>query len=254
MPLPHGKRKPSHVLAGTFWCILRHPRRTNNPKVSLSDVVQIHPSDFSKPSARSIEDYINAKYADKVIHKVGLCVGFHSIIKTSEGLIGHGSGIVNVNVDFRVVVFRPFAGEIVHATITHSAIKKGIFLSQDFFEDIIVPPETLFEGTVWDKDENGTWSYIWRSQNEETGDVNEFFFDRAEKCMYRVEQELWHDLSPQAQKSAPTFEAPAQTDESTSQKPPYLIRGSMALSGLGPPFWWTGEIPEGVGEMPSPGP
>jgi DNA-directed RNA polymerase III subunit RPC8 len=218
--------------------------------VSLSDVVQIHPSDFSKPSARSIEDFINAKYADKVIHKVGLCVGFHSIISTSEGLIGHGSGIVNVNVDFRVVVFRPFEGEIVHGTITHSTIKGGVYLSQDFFEDIVVPPETLFEGTVWDKDENGTWTHIWRTENA-SGGTNEFFFDRAEKCMYRVEEEIWTDLSPQTQKPGQNFEAPEPTDESTTRKPPYLIRGSMQLSGLGPTFWWTGEVLEGAGEVAS---
>ncbi|KAK3690791.1 DNA-directed RNA polymerase III complex subunit Rpc25 [Vermiconidia calcicola] len=209
--------------------------------VSLADVVQIHPSEFNKPSARAIEDYINTKYADKVIHKVGLCLGFHSIISSSEGLIGHGTGIVNVNVDFRLMVYRPFKGEIVLGTITHSNPRAGIYLSQDFFEDIVVPPETLFEGTSWGKDDQGVEAFIWRSKNEATGDENEFFFDRAENCLYRVEDEQWRDLSPQMQKNGQDFLMEDAIDDGELRKTPYLIRGSMMFSGLGLTMWWTGE-------------
>lgn len=215
-------------------------------------MVQIHPSDFNKPSARAIEEFINTKYADKVIHRVGLCVGFHSIISTSEGLIGHGSGIVNVNVDFRVIVFRPFKGEIVNATITHSAPTLGIVLSHDFFEDVVVPPETLFDGTDWGKDEYGTEAFIWYQKSDEADEPNQFFFDRAEKCLYRVEEEQWHDLSPKMQGATHDFVAEESADEREVRKTPYLIRGSMMLSGLGPTLWWMGEeedeLAEEVGE------
>ena len=121
-------------------------------QVTLADVVQIKPSEFTKSSLRAVEDFINTKYADKVIHKVGLCVGFHSLISATEGLIGHGNGIVHVNVDFRMIVFRPFQGEILRGTITHSN-NAGIYLSMDFFEDVVVPPQFLFDNTKWDKDE-----------------------------------------------------------------------------------------------------
>ena len=75
----------------------------------------ISPEDFQKPSAESIEDNINAKYANKVIYlpcsgsenfdwyylqviqKIGLCICVFDLLKTSDGLIGHGTGIVNVN-------------------------------------------------------------------------------------------------------------------------------------------------------------
>lgn len=176
-----------------------------------------------------------------MIHKVGLCVGFHSIISASEGLIGHGTGIVNVNVDFRLIVFRPFKGEIVSATITHSAPTVGIVLSHDFFEDVIVPPETLFDGTEWGKDEYGTEAFIWYQKNSDTEEVNEFFFDRAEKCLYRVEEEQWHDLSPKQQSTIQNFVADGHTAEGEARKTPYLIRGSMMLSGLGPTLWWVGD-------------
>lgn len=203
-------------------------------------MVQIHPAEFQKTSIRAIEDFINAKYSDKVIHKVGLCVGFHSLISATEGLIGHGTGIVNVNVDFRLLVFRPFKGEILSATITHSNIR-GIYLSMDFFEDIVVPPFLLPENTTWckdDQDESGTEVFIWRTDDGEGG-FNEFFFDRAEKCLFRVEQEEWHDLSPQMKR--PDDYDESALDEYGLRKGPYRIVGSMMYSGLGPTLWWLGD-------------
>lgn len=200
-------------------------------------MVQIPPTDFHKPSIRSIEDFINTKYADKVIHKVGLCVGFHSLISASEGLIGHGTGIVNVNVDFKLIVFRPFKGEIVRATITKST-HEGIALSADFFEDILVPPETLFENTSWEKDDSGTWAFVWRA-DDGAGGFNDFYFDNAESCMVRIEEEQWRDISPDALRSE-NF-ATQEEEDIARRTPPYLIRGSMMLAGLGPTLWWTGE-------------
>ncbi|PPJ60242.1 hypothetical protein CBER1_01328 [Cercospora berteroae] len=208
--------------------------------ITLADVVQIHPNEFHKPSIRAVEDFINTKYADKVIHKVGLCIGFHSLISASEGLIGHGTGIVNVNVDFRLVVFRPFKGEILRATITQSS-PQGIYLSLDFYEDLLVPPETLFEGSTWEKDENGTMAFVWRTEDGEGGQ-NEFFFDSAESCMVRIEEEQWHDASPDALRNS------QEEEETTSRSPPYLVRGSMMHSGLGPTLWWMGETAD-VGDV-----
>lgn len=209
-------------------------------QVSLTDVVQIHPSDFHKPSARAIEDWINDKYADKVIHKVGLCVGFHSLISTSEGLIGHGTGIVNVNVDFKLVVFRPRRGEIIAGVIATSDPTAGVYLDMDFFEDVNVPPQLLFEGTKWEKDEYGQEAFVW-TENE-----NQFFFDRLEPCLFRVEQEVWRDLSPQMQRPDQQFVDDAEEEEVGARKTPYLIQGSMGFSGLGPVLWW--EAGEGDGD------
>lgn len=33
----------------------------------------------------------------KVIQNVGLCIGFYDLLESSDGLIGHGTGLVNVN-------------------------------------------------------------------------------------------------------------------------------------------------------------
>lgn len=204
---------------------------------------------------------MNAKYADRIIHKVGLCVCFHSIISASEGLIGHGTGTVHVNVDFRVLVFRPFKGEILAATIAGFSRKGGIALSLGFFEDVNVPPETLFENTLWERDaeaaaaaaattnggaegeegegdEDEGFVWVYKTTNEETGEENEFYFDRAEKCLVRVEEERWIDMPPTRPGLAE--EEDDEDEESGWKKVPYFIRGSMMHTGLGPRLWWEG--------------
>jgi len=61
----------------------------------------------------------------KVIQKIGLCICLWDITWASEGLIGHGTGLVNVNVEFRLVVFRPFKNEVLQGRIT-SCTQDGI--------------------------------------------------------------------------------------------------------------------------------
>lgn len=174
-----------------------------NKKVTISDLIQIAPQDFEKRSAQAIEDNINAKYSDKVIHKIGLCVCLYDIISTSDGLIGHGTGIVNVNVDFRLVVFRPFKGEILQGRIVGCS-DFGIKISLDFFDDVFVPaPGMLFENSTWDAAE-ATW--IWHA-----GEGNDFYFDRLETVRVRVETEVWNDLSPQQQR--PTDAGPVLNEK-----------------------------------------
>jgi DNA-directed RNA polymerase III subunit RPC8 len=110
----------------------------------------------------------------------------YDLLKVSDGLIGHGDGFVNVNgawsfeptskinaeltnkiVEFRLVVFRPFRGEIITGRIS-SCTEQGIrgmswlttnserrcvaneyilAVSVNFFSDIHIPASMLFEGT-----------------------------------------------------------------------------------------------------------
>jgi hypothetical protein len=38
----------------------------------------------------------------QVIQKIGLCVSFYDLLESSDGLIGHGTGLVNVNGKLRL--------------------------------------------------------------------------------------------------------------------------------------------------------
>ncbi|OJI97767.1 hypothetical protein ASPVEDRAFT_49718 [Aspergillus versicolor CBS 583.65] len=172
---------------------------------TISDLIQISPEDFSKYSSIAIEDNINEKYANKVIQKIGLCIGFYDLLESSDGLIGHGNGLVNVNVKFRLIVFRPFRGEIVLGKIS-SATEHGIKVGVEFFNDILVPPDLLLDGARFDYQDQ-----VWIWENEE----GTFYFDVGEVVRFRVEMEEWHDQIP----NAPDLGDGAATD----RKPPYSI-------------------------------
>ena len=60
-----------------------------------------------------------------MIQKIGLCLCLYDILKVQDGIIGYGTGKANVNVNFRLIVFRPFKGEIIVGQIA-SASDLGI--------------------------------------------------------------------------------------------------------------------------------
>ncbi|KAI9722599.1 MAG: hypothetical protein M1812_001530 [Candelaria pacifica] len=176
------------------------------PQTTISDLVQIPPKDFGKKSGASIEDYINDKYANKVIQKIGLCICMFDLLKTSEGLIGHGTGIVNVNVEFRLIVFRPFKGEVIVGKIVGADLH-GIRIGLDFFNDIIVPPHLLFEGCDYNYTDR---IWVWKT------DADLLYFDTQEPVRFRVESEEWNDNSPPA---------PSERESLVSnRKTPYSIQ------------------------------
>lgn len=100
----------------------------------LEDTVKIVPNDFKKGDNSAITDVLNEKYANKVVQEVGLCICIHDVLHTSEGFILYGDGcsyikgtlackgalnarLMRYPVTFRMVVFRPFAGEILTGKI-----------------------------------------------------------------------------------------------------------------------------------------
>jgi DNA-directed RNA polymerase III subunit RPC8 len=126
--------------------------------------------------------FFKLTFAFQVIQKIGLCISFYDLLESSDGLIGHGTGLVNVNgkryscrlvrskigadlasVKFRMIVFRPFKGEIMLGKIS-SGTEHGIkstsqiplqciaranngTVGLEFFNDILIPPPMLMENS-----------------------------------------------------------------------------------------------------------
>ncbi|KAH7258324.1 DNA-directed RNA polymerase III complex subunit Rpc25 [Fusarium solani] len=185
----------------------------------IADLVQIAPADFSKRSKEAIEDNINAKYSNKVIQKIGLCICLYDLQWASEGLIGHGTGLVNVNVEFRMVVFRPFKGEVMMARISTST-PEGIHLQTDFFADIFVSYEYLPPGAEFSHSHQ---LWVWNVDEEQR-----LLYEMHEMVRFQVIDEEWHDQAPAGPKKQEETEATA----------PYRIKGSMIADGLGLCLWW----------------
>ena len=60
-------------------------------------------------------------------------------------MIGQDGG-AHVNVEFRMIVFRPFKGEVLTGRIS-SATAAGVKVRTDFFDEVFVPAAALFEGS-----------------------------------------------------------------------------------------------------------
>ncbi|KAF2634693.1 hypothetical protein P280DRAFT_463189 [Massarina eburnea CBS 473.64] len=190
---------------------------------TIEDLIQITPDQFNRPSAQALKDAINTKYSNKVIQNIGLCLCLWDILQTSEGLIGHGTGLVNVNVEFRMTVFRPFQGEILYGRIK-SASPLGIVIDMDFTSEVFVPANALQENSEFDEAES-TW--VWQTENG-----SELFFDRGESVLFRVDREDWIDQKPTlVQKDANGH--PIEERDTA-----WRIIGAMNKSGLGPTLWW----------------
>jgi DNA-directed RNA polymerase III subunit RPC8 len=149
-------------------------------------LIQIKPQDFAKPSAQAIKDVVNEKYSNKIVPGIGLCICMWDLISATEGLIGHGTGLVNVNIEFRMTVFRPFRGEILYGRIKTSN-NEGIIIDLDFTSEVFVPCQNLFENSSFSNAED-VW--VWNS------DGTELFFDKTEPVLFRVEKEEWIDQRP----------------------------------------------------------
>ena len=60
----------------------------------LQDTVAIHPSHFGVPTEQALISEINKKYANRVLHDVGLCICVFDIAEAGEGKVRYGDGFL----------------------------------------------------------------------------------------------------------------------------------------------------------------
>ncbi|PWW79263.1 hypothetical protein C7212DRAFT_340169 [Tuber magnatum] len=193
----------------------------------FTDLLHLPPPTFAHPTATALEDRINEKYANKVVHNIGLCISLYDLSKVSEGMIGQDGG-AHVNVEFRMIVFRPFKGEVLTGRIS-SATAAGVKVRTDFFDEVFVPAAGLFEGSRFDGKEQ-VW--IWHNDDQD------FYMDKNEVIRFRVEGEVFVDQLP----VPPHLKG---EESSLHNKPPYAITASCQQAGLGLVSWWVEEEEDG---------
>ncbi|KAI8898603.1 DNA-directed RNA polymerase III subunit RPC8-like protein [Globomyces pollinis-pini] len=190
---------------------------------TIQDHVRVPPSAFSQPQNQAIEDELNSKYANKVLHNVGFCIRVFDILSTSDPMV-HAcqDGAYQSEVTFRLIVFRPFKDEILVGTIRDCHEDTGIRISLQFFTDIFIPAE-FFRGTdVKFHKEEGL--FYWDYQG------TELFFDRDAWIRFRVETTYFHDAGPIK---------PGKNDEQIQTSiPAFKIIASCVGTGLGCLEWW----------------
>lgn len=86
----------------------------------IKDTVAVLPIHFDEPAEQSITNELNKKYANRVLHEVGLCICVFDLSEVGEGKVRYGDGCLWYKVIFRLVVFRPFASEVILAKVKSS--------------------------------------------------------------------------------------------------------------------------------------
>jgi len=121
----------------------------------VRDTVKLLPSTEYSPAA--ITHWLNAKYANRVLHKIGLCISVYDLLSVGDGALKYGDGAIYVQslpsppysvgrlivADFRLVVFCPCVGEVLTGRIM-AATHAGIRLSLEFFDDVFIPAHLIF--------------------------------------------------------------------------------------------------------------
>jgi hypothetical protein len=58
------------------------------------DKIPIHPSQFGLPPEQALINELNKKYANRVLHDVGLCICVFDIAEAGEGKVRYGDGFL----------------------------------------------------------------------------------------------------------------------------------------------------------------
>lgn len=88
---------------------------------TVEDNVRVDPSQLGGPASLAVEDEIKKLYFDKVIKNVGLVISLYDITSIDGGDVQVGDGGVRFTAKFRLVIFRPFEGELLLGLIHKSS-------------------------------------------------------------------------------------------------------------------------------------
>lgn len=119
---------------------------------------------------------------------VGLCISFYDFVEIGDPYIYPSEGSAHQIVRCRLVVLRPFIGEILTGRVIDSN-KDGIRLSIEFFDDIYIPKSLLNQPSNFDHIK-GIWVWTYDAENEtlfplELGEKVSASFDYSKITVYR---------------------------------------------------------------------
>ncbi|KAF5340999.1 hypothetical protein D9611_006094 [Ephemerocybe angulata] len=205
----------------------------------IKDKIPIHPQHFSIPAEETITAELNKKYANRVLHDVGLCICVFDLSKVGEGKVRYGDGFLWYEVTFRMVVFRPFESEVVVSKVK-SSDEDGIRLTMGFFDDMYIPAMYLPQPSAFDPNER---AHFWLPGSElttatellDTPTSERMYIDQGDVVRVRVEQDEFCDDEP-----GPVKVVEGVVQEKARGRPPYTVVCSIAEQGLGPVAWWNG--------------
>ncbi|XP_010542701.1 PREDICTED: DNA-directed RNA polymerase III subunit RPC8 [Tarenaya hassleriana] len=186
----------------------------------LEHTLRVPPHLLNLPVEDAIKSVLESIFLDKVVAKLGLCVSVYDIQSIKGGFVFPGDGAASYTVVFRMVVFRPFVGEIIVAKLKESDAD-GLRLTLGFFEDIYVPSPLLPAPNRFEADpcNRNQMRWVWEY------DGQDYVIDDSFKIKFRVENVTYPAV-------------PIERPEQSKPFAPMVITGLIDGDGLGPVSWW----------------
>ncbi|KAL8232879.1 hypothetical protein R6Q57_002657 [Mikania cordata] len=187
----------------------------------LEHKLRLQPHLLSIPLNEAVKGELEGLFVDKVIANLGLCISVYDIESIDGGFIFANEGAPTYKVKFRIVVFRPFVGEIISARLKESNAD-GLRLSLGFFDDIYIPELLMPEPSQAEPDleHKGQVKWIWLFNDEK------YLIDGVDEIRFRVQNVKFPEI-PKEQKDTKPF-APME-----------IIGSLVSDGGLGPISWWV---------------
>ncbi|THU63470.1 hypothetical protein C4D60_Mb01t16080 [Musa balbisiana] len=167
---------------------------------------------LNRPLLDAIKEELERLFLDKVLSNLGLCISIYDIRTIEGGFVFPGAGSSTYKVVFRLIMFRPYVGEILCGKLKASDAN----VSLGFFDDIKVPVHLLPHKSRMGED--GIW--IWE---HECGDLP---MDLDEEVHFRVTKINYPPI-------------PVEQDANASPFSPMEIIGEIYGDGLGLLSWWS---------------
>ncbi|KAJ4721139.1 DNA-directed RNA polymerase III subunit RPC8-like [Melia azedarach] len=184
----------------------------------IEHTLRMPPHLLSLPLDEAIKIELENIFLDKVIANLGLCISIYDINEIEGGFIYPGEGASTHTVKFRLIVFRPFVGEIIAARLKESDAN-GLRLSLGFFDDVYIPAHLLPSPSRSEPDKRYDVRWIW-----EFGDTK-YIIDGLDEIKFRVLSVKYPPI-------------PIEQAEGSKPFAPMVITGSIDYDGLGPVSWW----------------
>lgn len=175
-----------------------------------------------------------------MVVNLGLCISVFDVLEAEDPYVHPGEPNAFVKTKFRLIVMRPFEGEVLVGKISRCT-EEGVHIDLDFFEDVLIPVSCLQPGTFFDTNEQ---LFVWRYQE------NDLYMDVGEQVRFRLLSSSFTEEAPvrkevlmaaklAAMNPGAPGTAPVVVDEEAKvESAPYRLVGSIAEDGLGLLSWW----------------
>mmetsp|Transcript_5673 Transcript_5673/g.19002 ORF Transcript_5673/g.19002 Transcript_5673/m.19002 type:complete len:230 (+) Transcript_5673:50-739(+) len=223
----------------------------------IKDRISVPPNLFNEDLAPVLLDIIEGTYANKILPYVGLVVCVYDLPHIGAGEVHPGEGAAHFKVTIRLVVFRPFVGEVLVGRVLECR-SDGLKVTLGFFSDIHIPSTALFHESRFKLDADGQKYWQWLQDGSEEG---HFVLYAGDLVKFRVRSVEFTEVEASAKgvQAHTTIEALSSvadvgsseglrlrrrsssvdipTEQDVSQQP-MEITGVISDAGLGHISWW----------------